>query len=404
MVDIEKRDKREIRRLKILKTGNAFLILFLISTILLIPFLSFGFLGWYAPIRGSLLDEPIFWISSLLLMILAESILFWIGILMVYTTSIQLGIETRIMGIALGWAPIANIVMLIKILRITGKEISFENQKLKINEKRFEEQVCKTKYPILLVHGVFFRDFKHFNYWGRIPAELEKNGAVIYYGNHNSAASVDDSAKELTNRILEILKETGAEKLNVIAHSKGGLDMRTAIQMGCAPYIASLTTINTPHRGCEFADYLLSKIPAAVRDNVARTYNAAAAKLGDVNPDFLAAVYDLTSSSCAFRNKWVKDSPEVYYQSVGSKMKHASNGKFPLNYSYHLVKYFDGPNDGLVGEKSFAWGRAYTFLSSKGDRGISHGDMIDLNRENIDGFDVREFYVKLVNDLKLRGF
>ena len=174
MENIEKRDKREIRRLKILKTGNAFLILFLISTILLIPFLSFGFLGWYASIRGSLLDEPIFWISSLLLMILAESILFWIGILMVYTTSIQLGIETRIMGIALGWAPIANIVMLIKILRITGKEISFENQKLKINEKRFEEQVCKTKYPILLVHGVFFRDFKHFNYWGRIPAELEK--------------------------------------------------------------------------------------------------------------------------------------------------------------------------------------------------------------------------------------
>ena len=42
--------------------------------------------------------------------------------------------------------------------------------------------------------------------------------------------------------------------------------------------------------------------------------------------------------------------------------------------------------------------------SSKGDRGISHGDMIDLNRENIDGFDVREFYVKIVNDLKLRGF
>ena len=95
---------------------------------------------------------------------------------MVYTTSIQLGIETRIMGIALGWAPIANIVMLIKILRITGKEISFENQKFKINEIRFEEQVCKTKYPILLVHGVFFRDFKHFYYWGRIPAELKKNG------------------------------------------------------------------------------------------------------------------------------------------------------------------------------------------------------------------------------------
>ena len=30
--------------------------------------------------------------------------------------------------------------------------------------------------------------------------------------------------------------------------------------------------------------------------------------------------------------------------------------------------------------------------------------MIDLNRENIEEFDVREFYVNLVNDLRLKGF
>ncbi|MGN0374887.1 MAG: hypothetical protein ACI4EN_05245 [Butyrivibrio sp.] len=44
------------------------------------------------------------------------------------------------------------------------------------------------------------------------------------------------------------------------------------------------------------------------------------------------------------------------------------------------------------------------FLSTNGKRGISHGDMIDLNRENIPGFDVREWYVQLVADLKNRGF
>ncbi|NBI84245.1 hypothetical protein D3Z48_19735 [Clostridiaceae bacterium] len=37
-------------------------------------------------------------------------------------------------------------------------------------------------------------------------------------------------------------------------------------------------------------------------------------------------------------------------------------------------------------------------------RGISHGDVVDLNRENIRGFDVREFYVKLAADLKRRGY
>jgi triacylglycerol lipase len=30
--------------------------------------------------------------------------------------------------------------------------------------------------------------------------------------------------------------------------------------------------------------------------------------------------------------------------------------------------------------------------------------MIDLNRQNFEGFDVREFYVELVKDLKDRGF
>ena len=33
-----------------------------------------------------------------------------------------------------------------------------------------------------------------------------------------------------------------------------------------------------------------------------------------------------------------------------------------------------------------------------------NGDMIDLNRENIKGFDVREFYVQVVAGLKKMGF
>ena len=56
-----------------------------------------------------------------------------------------------------------------------------------------------------------------------------------------------------------------------------------------------------------------------------------------------------------------------------------------------------------MSERSFEWGEKYILLKPEQDRGISHGDMIDLTRENIGGFDVREFYVDLVNDLKNRG-
>ena len=55
---------------------------------------------------------------------------------------------------------------------------------------------------------------------GRIPEKLEQNEPVIYYGNHQSAASVIASGDELAKRIKEIVQESGCEKLNIIAHSK----------------------------------------------------------------------------------------------------------------------------------------------------------------------------------------
>ena len=382
----------------LLRAGNIILWIFVITTAVAI---------WhYVPVLyHAIRDRDASHLWEILLVAGAEFLIFWGGIIIVYTTSRQLGFKTRLLGIVFGMIPLANLIMLITILRITGKEAKTELTRCKLNRLRASEHVCQTKYPLLLVHGVFFRDFKHFNYWGRIPDELMRNGAVIYYGEHQSAASVDDSARELEQRILGIIRENGYEKLNVIAHSKGGLDMRTALaKTSVAPYIASLTTVNTPHRGCEFADYLLNKIPEAQQQAVANTYNSAAAKLGDPNPDFMAAVTDLTSAACSRRNETVRDVPGVYYQSIGSVMEKPSAGRFPLNMTYQLVNLFDGKNDGLVGEKSFPWGSDFRMLSAAGKRGISHGDVIDLNRENFDGFDVREFYVQLVSDLKQKGF
>lgn len=186
---------------------------------------------------------------------------FWAGILRVYLTSVQLGIEHRVLVALCGWIPFLNIWYLTKTIRITSDEVEFETEKWELDAGREEREVCKTKYPILMVHGVFFRDFRYINYWGRIPRELTRNGATVYYGQQQSAAAVEDSGRELAARIRQIAEETGCEKVNIIAHSKGGLDSRAAIaHCGMAPYVATLTTVNTPHRGCIFAEYLLSKV------------------------------------------------------------------------------------------------------------------------------------------------
>ena len=342
---------------------------------------------------------------SLLLCVFVNLVVFWNGILSVYLTSTQLGFKLRLVGILCGMIPIANVIALFFIIRTTARECLLEGKKELTNASRKAQQVCATKYPILLVHGVFFRDSEQFNYWGRIPGELEVNGARVFYGNHGSASAVADSAAELAARINEILAQTGAQKVNIIAHSKGGLDCRYAIsKLGMADRVASLTTINTPHRGCLFADYLLTRISSDVQQTVANTYNATLHRLGDTRADFLAAVNNLTDSFCQPLDDAMGAPAQVYCQSVGSVMPKATDGTFPLNYTYHLVRYFDGENDGLVSESSFRWGQNYILLRPRYRRGISHGDMVDLTRENIPGFDVREFYVGLVSDLKMRGF
>lgn len=399
--------KAAIRRNKILTRGVARLKLFLVTTVAGAAFLILSLLYhlFIKPNTTVSFARGTAYLTELLLFILLESILFWGGIIRVYTTSVQLGIKWRIIGIACGFIPIVHIWALCRIIAITSREAAFEKEKFQLDQVRAQSQICHTRYPILLVHGVFFRDFRFFNYWGRIPYALKQNGAVFYYGSQQSAASVASCGQELTERIRAIVQETGCEKVNIIAHSKGGLDSRYAISAcGAFPCVASLTTINTPHRGCIFADYLLDKIPEKVQKSVARKYNTALKKFGDTDPDFLSAVQDLTASACALRNEKLPNHPAVWYQSVGSQMNCASSGRFPLNMAYPLVRHFDGANDGLVSMESACWGDHFIRLSVPEGRGISHGDMIDLNRENISGFDIREFYVNLVADLKNRGF
>ena len=379
--------------------GTALLIEFLITcvadAVMLTLFLCLG--GWDLDQRAV--------IATIIIDIVVGNLVFWNGIIRVYITSKQIGLKWRLIGILCGMIPIAHLIVLGYIIRLTYREYTDESSRYYLNESRAADQICATRYPILMVHGVFFRDYKAFNYWGRIPADLEKNGARIFYGKQESAASIDVCGRQLADRIKEIVEETGCGKVNIIAHSKGGLDSRAAISLyGAAPYVASLTTVNTPHRGCQFADYLLCKAPEKLKNVVAGQYNGALSKVGDKDPDFIAAVTDLTHDAAKAFNDRCPDVPGVYYQSVGSKSVRAASGRFPLNLSYHLVNYFDGPNDGLVSIPSMKWGADFTYVSPRKSRGITHGDMIDLMRENIDGFDVRETYVNIVSGLKEKGF
>ena len=68
-------------------------------------------------------------LSSILLCFIVESILFWNGMISVYSTSVQLGIRHRVLGIVFGFFPVVNLILLVRIIHIAGEECSFETEK-----------------------------------------------------------------------------------------------------------------------------------------------------------------------------------------------------------------------------------------------------------------------------------
>ena len=327
------------------------------------------------------------------------------GVLRIFICSKQVGIMPKLFFLLLWWVPVVNFILLKKMLETSRKEYTFTLDRQNRNEGRRQQKLCETKYPLLMVHGIFFRDWEQFNYWGRIPKELMDNGATVYYGNQQSSASVEQCAGELKQSISDIVQKTGCEKVNIIAHSKGGLDSRYAIScLGMGEYVASLTTINSPHLGCNYVRRLMDKISDKTIQSIGKKYESVFTKVGDNNPDFFSGLQDLTEKECARLNSLMHDDPRVLYQSVGSRMRSASSAMFPLNVGYSIIKFYGGgENDGLVPTQSMAWGNFLGVLKPKGRQGISHGDMIDLTRKDIEGFDVCEFYIDLVNKLKLKG-
>ena len=342
----------------------------------------------------------------ILYMLLAAAgilLLLFSGTLRIFFASRRLGIVRRIVMLLTWWIPVVNLVVLLYACRLVYEEYDFERERAALRALRVDSDLCATRYPLLLVHGIGFRDLRYFNYWGRIPRELKRNGAVIYYGNQEALGTIAYNAEDIRKRILQIREETGAEKVNIIAHSKGGLDARCAITtLGMSPYVASLTTMNTPHRGCRFVDYAC-RLPEGFYRFVAGCFDRTFARFGDKSPDFYTATHQFSTEASARFNENTPDMPGVYYQSYTSKMRNPFSHLL-LSIPYCLIRPLEGENDGLVSVESAKWGEFRGVFSNQRLRGISHGDIIDLTRQDYRSFDVLETYVRIVAELKERGF
>ncbi len=269
---------------------------------------------------------------------------------------------------------------------------------------------CSTKYPIMMIHGMGFRDGK-IGYWGRIPEILRKNGADVHFGFQDANGAIETNCQTLKASLEKILAETGAEKVNIIAHSKGGVEARYLIStMGMGGKIASVTTISTCHNGSRTMDKLM-KIPRPLLKMGSKIFDFFQRIGGDKNPDTYRCLEQLTTAFMDGFNAENPDKQGIFYQSYGFGMKNACSDIF-MSFPYFMVKLLNDKSDGLLTADEVKWTNFHGVFTGTGNRGISHCDEVDFRRRPLSRkqpknqyeiSDITEFYAEIVADLKSRG-
>ncbi len=224
-------------------------------------------------------------------------------------------------------------------------------------------------YPIILAHGVCRFDklwssplgidecddekMDNRHYFKGVCAMLKENGYRVFHSSVSWSSGVQKRSMELLNNVRQVLEKSGAKKVNIIAHSMGGLDARHMMfndrkKGGIHRQIASLATISTPHWGSTFADWGVSNLQPLV---------AVAAQLG-LNTD---AFDDLTVGACTAFNK--DDEVRSFERSCELDIlfkTYAGKQKFwgistALKVPFYYIEQREGENDGLVSVKSAIW-------------------------------------------------
>ncbi len=233
-------------------------------------------------------------------------------------------------------------------------------KKLELQEFPEPEHIS-LRYPVLLCHG-----------YGAIASLVKPSplyDVALLMRTHNVTAfapnivpyaKIQTRAESWVRLIGELRKKAGYDKLNVIAHSMAGLDMRYAVsKLEASDHIESLTTISTPHRGTSLAELSL-KAPEAVKEKLADLLDW----MGDRaypngQSDSVGSAEQLTRTYVTqVFNPEVPDVESIPYYSYASAVGKGTKEpikvitRFQNNYIYKE----EGPNDGMVSVESAKWG------------------------------------------------
>ncbi len=256
-----------------------------------------------------------------------------------------------------------------------------------------------TKYPIVLVHGLAAKQTKRIRAFGKIERELISAGYDVYVADIDGVGAIETNAEQLKEYILKVCRECNADKVNIIAHSKGGLDAKHMItSLGMEDSVASLTTLCTPHRGSIIASWIW-KLPMWLKRIIAFQLDLFFKLLGDKHPDIMRACEQLRKSDES--EDTLRFSYKIYCQSYSTTLKRGKDC-FILGIPMMIYRHFEKlDNDGVVSVES---AKFENYRGDCLDISVSHTQMVDLFASKKQRERIYEFYKKLCLELSEMGF
>ncbi|KEF30335.1 MAG: triacylglycerol lipase [Gammaproteobacteria bacterium] len=213
-----------------------------------------------------------------------------------------------------------------------------------------------TRYPIVLVHGMFgFDDIVGVDYWYGVAEDLRRYGADVYTTQVPALDSTIARGEALLPQVEAIAAVYG--KVNLIGHSHGGPTARYISRVR-PDLVASVTSVGSPHKGSPVADLIYGS-PA--ESAAAGLGNALAGLIdllsgGGYNQDMRASLQSLTSQGSAEFNNFAPAG--IPTTSCGEGAYSANGVRF---YSWGgtgvLTNALD-PSDALLGVTSLVIGGA----------------------------------------------
>jgi len=260
-----------------------------------------------------------------------------------------------------------------------------------------------TRYPMVFMHGMAGTDsfIGILDYWLGVEDDLTERGYEVSVGAVDPFQVTPVRAEQWAEHIEDYLSDGRHRRVSLIAHSQGGLDARyLAADLDPDGRVRSVTTVGTPHYGTPVADVFAgtlsdARITPILLDGL---FDAIGALYGQGDQDIIGQMEQHTAGAMEAFNVDVPDRADVLYASYSGRTcgalevpcLRATGGEVvnpAFSLTYRVVRWFEGPNDGLIPVTSAEWGIVLDELPA------DHLDEVGLLLgASAPGFDHRDVY------------